>query len=133
MKPVQIFSEFDFVCLCDKKIKNKDLHTIFVLQNLTVEQEAYLDDNMEGDPGKMRYGSTILDALHMGLKKVKNFKEGEKSVIFKRNEDGELLPGDVYPWKLEHLQRIPVAQRREICAKIRSLGITEGESKNSSS
>jgi len=132
LKPVQIFSEFDFVLPDDQKLK-KEEQTVFVLQSLTVEQEAFLDDTIEGEvPGQMKYGSTILNVLHMGLKGVKNFPPGGKQIKFARDETAEKLPGDVHPWKSSCLQRIDVQSRRLISAKIRSLSqITEEESKNS--
>jgi len=125
MKPVQAFSEFDYICLADRKEPEKD-QTIFVLTNLTVEQEAYIDDNVQGENG-LKYGTVILDVLNMGLKQVKNFKDGNKEIKFKRDEKGMKYPGEMTPWKSEFLFKIPVKSRREISAKIRSLGIIEDE------
>jgi len=130
MKPVQAFSEFDFVCTSDLKEPEKD-QTIFVLTSLTVEQEAYIDDHVQGEDG-LKYGTVILDVLNMGLKQVKNFNSGKTQIKFKRDEKGMTYPGGITPWKSEFLSKIPVKDRREISAKIRSLGtIEDEEAKNS--
>lgn len=131
MRPVQIFSEFDYVCLCDRKLPESE-QTIFVLTSLTIEQDAYLEDHMEGEIGKAKYGTVIINALHMGLKGVKNFRNGKKEIKFKRDENGFEFPGKLRPWRSEFLQRIAIPERRELVTKIRALGtIEEAELKNS--
>ena len=131
MKPVQLFSEFDYVCMCDRTLPEKE-QTVFVLTSLTVEQEAFLDDNMQSDKGTLKYGTIILHVLNMGVKQVKNFKSGDKEIKFKRDEKGMVYPGGATPWKSEFLQKIRIQERREISAKIRSLGFVEDEeAKNS--
>lgn len=133
MRPASVFKELDYVCICDRELK-KEEQTIFVVGSLTVEQEAHLDDIAEGAPGEIKYGTIILEALHMGLKKVKNFKDGTKSIKFERDENGPILPGDLHPWKSECLQKIALQERREICTFIRGMsGLTEEELKNSPS
>jgi len=130
MKPASIFKEIDYVCLCDRDLK-KEEQTVFVVGSLTVEQEAYLDDIAEGEAGTVKYGTIILETLHMGLKKVKNFKDGNKSIKFERDEKGPVMPGDVHPWKTECMQRIALKERREICTFIRGLSaLSEEELKN---
>lgn len=132
MKPVQIFSEFEYVCMCDRQLPEAE-QTVFILTSLTVEQDAYLDDHMEGDEfGKAAYGTVILNSLHMGLKGVKNFKAGNKELKFKRDEKGAEFPGRIRAWRSEDLQKIALKERREICTKIRGLGDIEvKEAKNS--
>lgn len=131
MKPVQLFSEFDYVCMCDRKLPEKE-QTIFVLTSLTVEQEAFLDDHMQSDTGSLQYGTIILHVINMGIKQVKNFKSGVKEIKFKRDEKGTDYPGGVKPWKSEFLQKIGIRERRELSAKIRALGfVEEDEAKNS--
>jgi hypothetical protein len=126
MQPLQSFSDFEYICLCDRKLPEKE-QTVWTLTSLTIEQEAFLDDNVQIN-GQMQYGTISLHVLNMGLKKVKNFGK----VIFSRDKDGFEYPGKMTPWKSDILRKIPIAQRRELSAKIRALAdIEEDELKNS--
>ncbi len=126
MQPLKSFSDVDYICLCDRDLEPKD-QTVWTLTPLTVEQEAFLDDNVQLN-GQLQYGTIALHVLNMGLTKVKNFGK----VTFAREKDGFVYPGKMTPWKSDILRKIPIAQRRELSAKIRALAdITEEELKNS--
>lgn len=131
MKPVQIFAESEYICECDRDLPEAE-QTIFILCSLTIEQEAFIDDDMLDIHGKMKSGTLYNNLLNLGLKGVRNFKANKKEIKFKRDEKGVDLPGRLKPWNSKDLQRIPIRQRREIGAKIRTLGeIGDDEAKNS--
>ena len=133
MKPVQIFSEYDFVCPEDENEPVEE-QAVFTICNLTVEQDAFLDDTIQGDVG-LKFGSNILHVLNMGLKKIKwtaKIKGKSVEMKFERDPKGMSYPGNATPWKSKHLQQIPLRIRRIVAAKIRSLGeLEEAEVKNS--
>lgn len=130
MQAVQKFAEFDYVCLCDRDLPEAQ-QTVWTLKSLTVEQEAFLDDNIQGANG-LKYGTNILSVLNMGLHKVRNFKDGKKDVKLERDKDGFEYPGRIRAFKEGVLDKVAIQERRELAAKIRNIGVIEEEdAKNS--
>jgi len=118
-----MLSDHNYITLCDQELP-EDQQTIFILSDLTIGQSEYI----ERSSGR---GSLTLRTLHVGLKGIINFKLDEKPFSFLRDGNGQSLPGNLKPWKSDHLKKIPALERNEIADKILAINeITEEEKKN---
>jgi len=129
MKGISTKDTYEYICLEDRDLDKKD-QTIFVLNYLTIEQEAHIDDKLgcvTDDGYQVSIGSTALLALHYGINEVKNLPVGVKELILARDLSKKKLKGGLRPWHLDGLSCIKKATRTELAEIIRNGGETEDE------
>ena len=137
MKKVSPNQTKEIVCPWEKNLPVEE-QTIFVISNLSAEQEAFLDDNLgyQGDVGYvLTLGKANLLALHMGLKEVKNLlgDDGE-NLTLKRDESKAKngIPGVGRPWEMKGINEIAKRARDYVSTQIKEgAKLDEAEAKNS--
>lgn len=133
MKGVSPQDTFEHICKEDQD-KPTDEQTIFVCSYLDIDQEADVDNKsgfVTDDGYQVALGTTVLLALHYGLKEVKNLHVEGEAVELKRDQGAKKLKGGIRPWRSVDLSKIPKSARQEIAEAIRGSGeLKDEERKN---
>lgn len=126
-----------YVCKREQKLPKSE-QTVFILEDLNLDAEAYLEDimgsgfNPEDGTMKISLGTQTLVPVQLGLKAVENLPGIDE---LEPDPQARTLPGGKRPWKTEgpnSLKMIPKWARREIAGRIiNRTRMTEDERKNS--
>jgi len=131
MKAVNSKTTENYIAECDRDLPESE-QTIFKIRQLTVEQEAHIEDELgrvnQGGEFAINLGTQALLALNLGLADVENLVDDSgQAITMERDETKRYLPGKIRPWKNDSLSKIPRAVRNEVAQYIINNGKISGE------